>query len=93
MGLSEVLKLCTNRNENELVSIAPENEDAVFQRELECGDFVYISTKSDGEVSLLREAMIRGYVEMSQINLNIAAECLYAEFEAQHTVERRVSGG
>ncbi|MEK4026523.1 transcriptional regulator [Mammaliicoccus sciuri] len=91
----------TNKNEKEIISIAPtrllqQNEDAIFQREQMQDDFVYMTTERHmeyGEASLLREAMIRGYVEMSQINLNIAAECLYAEFEAQHTVERCVSGG
>ena len=43
--------------------------------------------------NLIREAMMKGYVEMSSINLSIASECLYAEYEAQHTVERLVSGG
>ncbi len=41
----------------------------------------------------IREAMMKGYVEMSHINLMIASECLHAEYEAQHTVERLVSGG
>jgi len=41
----------------------------------------------------IREAMMKGYVEMSHINLSIASECLQAEYEAQHTVERLVSGG
>ncbi|MEG0259806.1 MAG: hypothetical protein RR595_01325 [Lysinibacillus sp.] len=41
----------------------------------------------------VREAMIKGYVEMSHINLSIASECLHAEYEAQHMVERLVSGG
>lgn len=41
----------------------------------------------------IREAMMKGYVEMSSINLSIASECLHAEYEAQHTVERLVSGG
>lgn len=41
----------------------------------------------------IREAMRKGYVEMSSINLSIASECLHAEYEAQHTVERLVSGG
>lgn len=40
----------------------------------------------------IREAMIKGYVEMSHINLMIASECLHAEYEAQHMVERLVSG-
>ena len=41
----------------------------------------------------IREALIKGYVEMSQINLTICSECLHAEYEAEHMVERLVSGG
>ncbi len=73
-----------------------ENEHTVVHRDLERGDFVYISTKryeSDYQTDTIREEMIKGYVEMSQINLKIATECLHVEFEAQHTMERLVSGG
>ncbi len=41
----------------------------------------------------IREALKKGYVEMSHINLTICKECQYAEYEAQHTTERLVSGG
>lgn len=41
----------------------------------------------------IREALRKGYVEMSQINLLICSECLHAEYEAEHMVERLVSGG
>lgn len=73
-----------------------ENEHTVVHQDLERGDFVYISTKryeSDYETDTIREEMMKGYVEMSQINLKIATECLHVEFEAQHTMERLVSGG
>lgn len=98
MGLSEVLVL---RVKKEVIVKIPkqmlnENEHTVVHREPGRGDFVYISTKryvSNSDASIIREAMIKGYVEMSQINLKISAECLHAEFEAQHTVERLVSGG
>ncbi|WP_260858157.1 transcriptional regulator [Bacillus sp. FJAT-22090] len=46
-----------------------------------------------GQANLIREAMMKGYVEMSHINLSICSECLHAEYEAQHTTERLVSGG
>ncbi|KOY80498.1 hypothetical protein MHB44_20725 [Lysinibacillus sp. FSL H8-0500] len=46
-----------------------------------------------GQPNQIREAMIKGYVEMSHINLTIASECLHVEYEAQHMVERLVSGG
>ena len=73
-----------------------ENEHTVVHQEPERGDFVYISTKryvTDYDPDTIREEMMKGYVEMSQINLKIATECLHVEFEAQHTVERLVSGG
>ena len=41
----------------------------------------------------IREALMKGYVEMSHINLSICSECLHAEYEAEHMVERLVSGG
>lgn len=41
----------------------------------------------------IREALMKGYVEMSQLNLSICRECLHAEYEAEHMVERLVSGG
>jgi CopG family transcriptional regulator / antitoxin EndoAI len=41
----------------------------------------------------IREALMKGYVEMSHINLAISKECEHVEYEAQHTVERLVSGG
>lgn len=41
----------------------------------------------------IREALMKGYVEMSHINLTICIECQHAEYEAQHTTERLVSGG
>ena len=40
----------------------------------------------------IREALKKGYVEMSHINLLICNECLHAEYEADHMVERLVSG-
>ncbi|WP_019414610.1 hypothetical protein [Paenisporosarcina sp. TG20] len=58
--------------------------------------FVYNSTKKmikHLQPNLIREAMMKGYVEMSHINLSIASECLHLEYEAEHTVERLVSGG
>jgi CopG family transcriptional regulator/antitoxin EndoAI len=41
----------------------------------------------------IREALVKGYVEMAQINLAICSEYLYVEYEAEHTLERLVSGG
>ncbi len=99
--MSEVLTLRANKNMKEIIVKIPkrmlnENEHTVVHQEPERGDFVYISTKryvTDYESETIREEMMRGYVEMSQINLKISTECLHVEFEAQHTVERLVSGG
>ena len=99
--MSEVLTLRVNKNIKEVIVKIPkrmlnENEHTVVHQELDRGDFVYISTKryvSDYESDTFREEMMNGYLEMSQINLRIATECLHVEFEAQHTVERLVSGG
>ncbi|KAA0948419.1 transcriptional regulator [Sporosarcina sp. ANT_H38] len=97
----EVLTLRANKNIKEIIVKIPkrmlnENEHTVVHQELDRGDFVYISTKryvTDYESDTIREEMMNGYLEMSQINLRIATECLHVEFEAQHTVERLVSGG
>lgn len=63
----------------------------------ERGEYVYVSTqrvtKNIYDSYQIREAMIKGYVEMSQINLSIACECSHAEYEAEHTTVRLVSGG
>ncbi|WP_370457478.1 transcriptional regulator [Sporosarcina sp. JAI121] len=96
-----MLTLRANKNMKEIIVKIPkrmlnENEHTVVHQELDRGDFVYISTKryvTDYESDAIREEMMNGYLEMSQINLKIATECLHVEFEAQHTVERLVSGG
>lgn len=46
-----------------------------------------------GQLNQIREALIKGYVEMSNINLSICSECLHLEYEAEHIVERLVTGG
>ncbi|TWT02205.1 transcriptional regulator [Planomicrobium sp. CPCC 101079] len=67
------------------------------ERVQERGDYIYVSThrvtKNMYDSYHIREAMIKGYVEMSQINLSIACECSHAEYEAEHTTVRLVSGG
>ena len=69
------------------------SDDEIQER----GDYVYVSTqrvtKNIYDSYHIREAMIKGYVEMSQINLSIACECSHAEYEAEHTTVRLVSGG
>lgn len=58
--------------------------------------FEYLSTKRFSrhkQPNQIREALEKGYLEMSHINLTICRECLHAEYEAEYTVERLVSGG
>ncbi|CAG7647719.1 hypothetical protein PAESOLCIP111_05438 [Paenibacillus solanacearum] len=40
----------------------------------------------------LRESMQRGYMEMAKINLHMASEAFQAEEDADHTLDRLVSG-
>nr|WP_306460165.1 transcriptional regulator [Ureibacillus chungkukjangi] len=66
------------------------------QKSRESESYVYISSRrlsTHKQPNQIREALMKGYVEMSQINLNICSECLHAEYEAEHMVERLVSGG
>ena len=60
------------------------------------GQIMYLADKEytkHMQPNQIREALMKGYVEMSQINLTICSECLHAEYEAEHMVERLVSGG
>lgn len=59
-------------------------------------DFIYQATKMylrERKRKQVREVMRRGYMEMAKINLTIASEAFLAEYEAEHTFERLVSGG
>ena len=59
-------------------------------------EVTYMSTERFSrhkQLNQIREALMKGYVEMSHINLTICSECLHAEYEAEHMVERLVSGG
>ncbi|BDH63404.1 antitoxin EndoAI [Lysinibacillus sp. PLM2] len=59
-------------------------------------EYVIVATRrlsTHKQPNQIREALMKGYVEMSQINLSICSECLHAEYEAEHMVERLVSGG
>ncbi|MGG0658147.1 transcriptional regulator [Rummeliibacillus pycnus] len=71
-------------------------EQAYNQITKNTNECVYIPTKRSIQTKQknhMREAMVKGYVEMSQINLSICSECLHVEYEAEHMVERLVSGG
>lgn len=59
-------------------------------------EFIYQATKMylrERRKRQIREVMRRGYMEMAKLNLSIASEAFQAEYEAEHTVERLVSGG
>lgn len=59
-------------------------------------EFIYRALKMylrERKKRQIRESMRRGYMEMSKINLSIASEAFQAEIEAEHTVEKLVSGG
>jgi len=57
-------------------------------------DSLVLSSKNAGnESNQIREALKKGYVEMSAINLMICRESLHLEYEAEYIVERLVSGG
>lgn len=47
---------------------------------------------SERKKRYIRESMQKGYMEMANINLNIASEAFLAEEEAEGTVDRLVSG-
>ena len=107
MFLLEVLIVFANKIENEKVitsnSIVKKeyNLNELFERYAinELTEFNSNNSTSMNSISKLeqqkqiREALMKGYVEMSHINLTICMECQYAEYEAQHTTERLVSGG
>ncbi|MBV6685703.1 antitoxin endoai [Bacillus sp. JRC01] len=66
------------------------------QENVNLNEFIYRATKMylrERKKRHLRESMRRGYMEMAKINLAIASEAIQAEYEAEHTVERLVSGG
>ncbi|CAH0347190.1 MULTISPECIES: antitoxin endoai [unclassified Bacillus (in: firmicutes)] len=59
-------------------------------------ELIYRATKKylrDRKKREFRESMKSGYIEMAAINLTIASEAFLAEYEAEHRVERLVSGG
>ncbi|MGE6756110.1 CopG family ribbon-helix-helix protein [Rossellomorea sp. NPDC071047] len=66
------------------------------QENVNRNEFIYRATKMylrERKKRQLLESMRRGYMEMAKINLAIASEAIQAEYEAEHTVERLVSGG
>lgn len=68
----------------------------VKQDNVNRSEFIYQATKMylrERKKKQIREVMRRGYMEMAKLNLSIASEAFQAEYEAEHTVERLVSGG
>lgn len=85
----------------EIVIRLPQNfltelDGYVQQENVNRNEFIYQATKMylrERKKRHIRESMRRGYMEMAKINLSIASEAFQAEYEAEHTVERLVSGG
>lgn len=90
-----------SRATQEIVIRLPQNfltelDGYVQQENVNRNEFIYQATKMylrERKKRHIRESMRRGYMEMAKINLSIASEAFQAEYEAEHTVERLVSGG
>ena len=102
----EVLIVFANKLKNEQFSWSisiVRNEYAIYLNELseryaiselmKFNSTAMISISKQEQQKQIREALMKGYVEMSHINLTICNECQHAEYDAQHTTERLVSGG
>lgn len=77
-------------------NIVTENIEQAYQQSIMSEQNLYVPTKRYKKMTHkndIREAMVKGYTEMSQINLTICSECLHLEYEAEHMVERLVCGG
>ncbi|MCU9615162.1 antitoxin endoai [Caldibacillus lycopersici] len=77
-------------------SLLLEIDGFVKQENVNRDELIYQATKMflrERKKRHIRESMRRGYMEMAKINLSIASEAFQAEYEAEHTVERLVSGG
>lgn len=77
-------------------SLLLEIDGFLKQENVNRDELIYQATKMflrERKKRHIRESMRRGYMEMAKINLSIASEAIHAEYEAEHTVERLVSGG
>lgn len=77
-------------------SLLLEIDGFVKSEKVDRDELIYQATKkflSERKKMHVIESMRRGYMEMAKINLSIASEAFHAEYEAEHTVERLVSGG
>ncbi|MFV8829992.1 MULTISPECIES: CopG family ribbon-helix-helix protein [Alkalihalobacterium] len=72
-----------------------EVDGVVKQENVNRSEFISQATKMylrERKRRQIRESMQQGYMEMAKINLNIASEAFLAEEEAEHTLDRLVSG-
>jgi len=77
-------------------ALVSELDGVVMQDNGSRNELIYQATKMylrERKNRQIRESMRRGYMEMAKINLNISSEAQFAEYEAENTVERLVSGG
>lgn len=100
MVLLEVLAVSEKKKKEAIITLPKQSVselgESFKQRSHVQDDVIYVSTRKlvkQMQPNQIREALMKGYVEMSHINLSISSECLHAEYEAQHMVERLVSGG
>ncbi|MCA0989490.1 CopG family ribbon-helix-helix protein [Alkalihalobacillus algicola] len=90
----------TEANKKSIVVTLPQhilNEvDGIIQQEqVDRNEFISQATTMyirERKKRQIRDAMRQGYMEMAKINLNLAAEAFLVEEEAEHTVDRLVSG-
>ncbi|TMW70176.1 CopG family ribbon-helix-helix protein [Alteribacter natronophilus] len=66
-----------------------EKEDANRSEVIHQATKMYLRERKKSKI---RETMQQGYMEMAKINLNIATEAFLIEEEAEHTLDRLVSG-
>lgn len=93
MSDSSLLTEITVRLPKQLVS---ELDSYADSENVNLNELVYRATNMylrEKKKRQIRESMRRGYMEMAKINLSIASEAFQAEYEAEHTVEKLVSGG
>lgn len=75
--------------------LVTEMDGFIKQENVNRSEFISQATKMylrERKKRHIRELMQQGYMEMAKINLNIASEAFLAEEEAEHTLDRLVSG-
>ncbi|MBM7096813.1 MULTISPECIES: CopG family ribbon-helix-helix protein [Alteribacter] len=74
---------------NELDGLLEDKEDVNRSEIIHQATKMYLRERKKSKI---RETMQQGYMEMAKINLNIATEAFLVEEEAEHTLDRLVSG-